>query len=595
MFKSMRKNAKIVFYIIAGVFIFSMGFMGLGGRNGIFSNRSTVGVIAGKKIQYSEFNEYFTQYYGNWLQQHPDQEPDDKKLNDEAWDKFVAKKLYDMEIKRRHIKVTTQDELDRLENPSDDIKSIKQFQTNGKFDKEKYLKMMDENIQFANAVVDNIHQTLPYEKLFDAVKAEVTVTDEEVKEDYIKKNDKADVKIIYFDYKKAEKPEITDDEIKKYYDEHKEDYKEPPARKLKYVKIVIKPSSADSLKAKAKADSIYQLAIKKDADFAELAKEYSEGPTGPKGGDLGYFTFERMVKPFSEAAFSMKVGEVSKPVLTRFGYHIIKVFDKRKNKDKKEEVKASHILIKIEPSEKTKEELEKQADDFAKLAKEKGFEEAAKEMNLKVDETKEFNEKSKFIPGIGRAEELVKFAFSHKKSDITEPKLINKKEYVIAQVSYVVGDHYKSLEDAKASIKRKLESEKKREIIQKQAEEFMKKYPKEKWLEMAKKEGWEIVEAKDITKEKYISKIGKVDDLLNAIFKTEEGQFTELVKTKKGTYLAYVEKRNKPDMEKFEKEKEKLKEKMLNEKQNKHLSEWWKKLKEDAKIIDKRKDFYPFL
>ena len=592
MFKSMRKNAKIFFYIIAGVFIFSMG---LGGVKGFLRPRGVIGVIAGKKIRYPEFNEYFSQYYGNWIQQNPDKEPDEKKLNNEAWDRFVSKILYDMEIKKRHIKVTTEDEIKKLDNPSDDIKQIKQFQTNGKFDKAKYQKMIEENPDFANALIDNIHQTLPYEKLFDAVKAEVKVTDEDVKEDYIKKNDKADVKIIYFDYKKVDNPKIEDSEIEKYYNEHKEDYKEPPARKLKYVKYAIKPSKADSMRAKAKADSIYQLAIKKDADFAELAKEYSEGPSGPKGGDLGYFTFERMVKPFSEAAFSMKKGEISKPVLTRFGYHIIKVFDKRKNDKGKEEVKASHILIKLEPSEETKNMIEKEVDDFYEMAKEKGLEEVAKEKNLKVEETREFNEKSKFIPGIGRAEDLVKFAFENKEGKIAEPILVNKKEYVVAQISYVVGDHYKSLEDAKKSIERKLMTEKRREITQKMAEEFIKKYPKDKWFEMAKKEGWEIVEAKDINHDKYISKIGKVDDLLNAIFKTEEGQFTDLVKTKKGTYIAYIEKRNKPDMKKFEEEKEKLKKQMLERKQNKHLSEWYKKLKEDAKIIDNRKDYYPFL
>jgi hypothetical protein len=190
---------------------------------------------------------------------------------------------------------------------------------------------------------------------------------------------------------------------------------------------------------------------------------------------------------------------------------------------------------------------------------------------------------------------LVKFAFENKKGKVAEPILVNKKEYVVAQISYVVGDHYKSLEDAKKSIERKLMTEKRREITQKMAEEFIKKYPKDKWFEMAKKEGWEIVEAKDINHDKYISKIGKVDDLLNAIFKTEEGQFTDLVKTKKGTYIAYIEKRNKPDMKKFEEEKEKLKKQMLERKQNKHLSEWYKKLKEDAKIIDNRKDYYPFL
>jgi peptidyl-prolyl cis-trans isomerase C len=65
------------------------------------------------------------------------------------------------------------------------------------------------------------------------------------------------------------------------------------------------------------------------ADFAELAKEKSTGPSGQNGGDLGYFTKERMVAPFAEAAFSMESGAVSDPVETEFGWHVIKVEDKR--------------------------------------------------------------------------------------------------------------------------------------------------------------------------------------------------------------------------------------------------------------------------
>ena len=67
------------------------------------------------------------------------------------------------------------------------------------------------------------------------------------------------------------------------------------------------------------------------ADFAELAREHSTGPTGPRGGDLGYFTRESMAEPFSAAAFSLDIGAIGPdPVKTEFGWHVIKVIDKRR-------------------------------------------------------------------------------------------------------------------------------------------------------------------------------------------------------------------------------------------------------------------------
>ncbi len=142
---------------------------------------------------------------------------------------------------------------------------------------------------------------------------------------------------------------VTDEEVKAEYEKVKDHYKsDKPRVRASHILIPIgpkdrlrpapgkapaeEPSEAEKKKweaeALAKANEIYAKATASGADFAQLAREYSEGPSGPKGGDLGIFTKDRMVEEFSEAAFSMKVGEVSKPVKTKFGYHIIKVTGK---------------------------------------------------------------------------------------------------------------------------------------------------------------------------------------------------------------------------------------------------------------------------
>ncbi|MBK6917857.1 MAG: peptidylprolyl isomerase [Deltaproteobacteria bacterium] len=80
--------------------------------------------------------------------------------------------------------------------------------------------------------------------------------------------------------------------------------------------------------AKAKAEEIYKLVTAPDADFAAIAKDKSTGPSAAKGGDISIFTADRMAEEFSKVAFEMNVGDVSKPVKTKFGYHIIKLTGK---------------------------------------------------------------------------------------------------------------------------------------------------------------------------------------------------------------------------------------------------------------------------
>lgn len=84
------------------------------------------------------------------------------------------------------------------------------------------------------------------------------------------------------------------------------------------------------VKTEEKAKEIYEM-IAHDGDFVELAKKHSTGPSGPNGGDLGYFGKGQMVPEFSKAAFALKVGEVSPPVKTQFGWHLIKLEDRRQS------------------------------------------------------------------------------------------------------------------------------------------------------------------------------------------------------------------------------------------------------------------------
>ena len=137
---------------------------------------------------------------------------------------------------------------------------------------------------------------------------------------------------------------IADDEIKKYYEEHKKRYelKEQVRASHILLKTNARDDKAKQDAAKKKADEVYAEVSKAGADFAALAKKHSQGPTAARGGDLNFFTKGRMVPAFEKVAFAMKKGEISKPVKTQFGWHVIKVTDKKEGRQRAfDEVKPS--------------------------------------------------------------------------------------------------------------------------------------------------------------------------------------------------------------------------------------------------------------
>jgi peptidyl-prolyl cis-trans isomerase C len=123
---------------------------------------------------------------------------------------------------------------------------------------------------------------------------------------------------------RAREERISEERLQQAYNDYRK--KNPPTDQVRARHILVeKEAKAEDLIAK----------LDEGAEFTALAKEHSSGPSGQKGGDLGYFSKDKMVKPFAEAAFAMKTGEYSdEPVKTQFGWHVIKVEDKRSREPK---------------------------------------------------------------------------------------------------------------------------------------------------------------------------------------------------------------------------------------------------------------------
>ena len=180
--------------------------------------------------------------------------------------------------------------------------------------------------QKVNDQMAGIRKRFPNEEEFKKALASMGLTEEEVRTQ-IQRG--LSIRGL-IDQKVANSIVVTDEETKAYYDNNPQFFKQPEQVKASHILIKVEPTADDATKAAArkKIEDIRKK-LTDGGDFAELAKEYSEGPSAPKGGDLGYFRRGQMVKAFDDTAFSMKINKVSGLVETRFGYHLIKVYDKK--------------------------------------------------------------------------------------------------------------------------------------------------------------------------------------------------------------------------------------------------------------------------
>ena len=216
------------------------------------------------------------------------------------------------------------------------------------------------------------------------------------------------------------------EKVKEYYSKNVSEFHK--AKKVKARHILVSFKDAKSAQGKAKdrskeeakkrAEAILQKVRESGADFAEIAADETDEPSGKtKGGDLGYFAKEDMAKEFSDAAFNMKLGETSGVVESPFGFHIIKVEGVQEAVDKKLEDETNEIAKKIIEKEKQPEVLAERAGNVLKALKEgKTVNQLIDQYKVKWTTTGDFSLTAKYIPTIGTDTNVRDAVLSLKKS-----------------------------------------------------------------------------------------------------------------------------------------------------------------------------------
>ncbi|MBT8234981.1 MAG: peptidylprolyl isomerase [Bacteroidia bacterium] len=293
--------------------------------------------------------------------------------------------------------------------------------------------------------------------------------------------------------------------------------------------------------AEAKANEVLAEALKPDTDFATLARNNSDGPSAPQGGDLGFFQEGIMTPKFNDFAFGNPVGHVGL-VETEFGYHIVKVMEKQ------DLVQIATLSREIEPSEATINTLFTDATKFemATTSGDKAFTDVARESEYIIRPVNQIKAMDENLPGLGAQRNIVQWAFNND-TEVGDIKRFNiNNGYAVVQLTAKYREGLMAVEDASATVLPQIRKDKK-------AEQIMMANAGKSLEDLASANNTVISTATALTvKAPTIAGAGREPLVVGTAFALEQGATSGLIKGETGIFMIEVTKKEvAPELENY--------------------------------------------
>ena len=619
---NMRSRMQVVMWTILVLFVISMAIGGLVGGASIGDifgqqNGNHIGSLNGKPILYEDFNRLVNAEVTRLQSQSTQDISDEDReyIRAVVWERIIQDLLIQEQIEENNIVISDEEVLYQLKNnPPAFLQGSAAFQTDGRFDLEKYMDAILNPGQLDWRPIEEFMRDvyLPNYKLQQLVVNSASASEQDIIDSYRKRFVNYKIEILhitdkvldggaskdFFDNMMSGRP--TEQELTELYKENIEDYKQSEMRYMKYVKWPIVSSYNDSLRIKLEAENL-MYRIKQGENFADIANAYTEDPSNNivgsdvlKGGMLGWFGKGQMVSEFDKATFETNKGDLVGPVLTDFGYHVIKVNDKRTLEDGTEQVNASHILLSISPGKDTESDLRDMASIFSLDAQESGFAELADSLDMVIGDASGVQKESIFIQDVGVARDAVRFAFNSDPGDISD--VVSNDNYVlIFYLDSISEEETMSFESVKEELEVEYLAAAKKENINNIAQEISKEFNGDgvSLLDISKNNpDFEYVSEDSGNLVGSFESIGKSNYLAGALLNANANDTFGPLPTIRGQAFIKVLEIDEVNESDFEEKKESLKFSLIIQRQNLIWGHWLQALRDESDIEDYRFDFY---
>ncbi len=593
--RAMRDSAKWMMLILGIAFVAWLVLEGIqeAGMGGNDPN-PVVGRVGDRQIRYAEWNRYLQEQLDLARQQREGGLTDEERrqLTEGAWEQLVNDLLIRQELDRLGIGVTDAEIREAFRtSPPPDLVAHPAFQTDGRFDPEKYRQF------FASGNVDRnlllqieswYRESLPQQKLFSRVSEGVFVSEAELWRHWRDQRETARARFVSLDPTEvvpAEAVEVTDAEVERYYREHQDDFARPASAILHVASFPLAPSATDSAEARERIEELRSSVASGERSFGEAAELVATDPEAASG-EPRVRTPRQLEPALAEAAFSAPVGEISEPVTTPSGLHLLRV-ERRWDRDS---VELRHLTVPLEPSRATEDEVFDRIDRLEAIALRSDLPTAADSVGVAIRREVTVRAGAEFVPGIGALGVAVDWAFDpeNQPGDLS-PFFEGPDAFHVAELVARQPAGTRPLSEMADQIRDRLAFEKRKQAAAARLDEALAELaPQESFDALAARHGWEVRTSDPFRRIDFVPGLGQGTEAVGVAFGLEPGGRSGAVDA--GDRVAAVEllERHAPDRAEFEERKDELRAQVTMQRRQQYIQAWLEGLREEAQVRDMR-------
>ena len=594
----MRGAAKYIWLFIVVAFV--GGFLlvetsGLLGRTPV-TPTTAVAIVNRHEILYNDY----VQQYQNDLQNEQQREgrtlteDEVRRVQNATFDRMIMDVLLQQEYERRGI-VVTNDEIKEYAQfaPPPWIQQSPDLQTDGKFDLQKYRRFLASSYARQSGVLAALEQyyraEIPRRKLLEQIGGGIYVTDAELWRIWQDQHDSAQVSFVAFRPQNdtALARSISDADLRDYFDKHKEEFRRPGRAVLSVGQIPRVVTPADSAAVRDHAIALRN-EIMSGAKFEDVAKrESADTVSGQNGGDLGRGGKGRFVAPFEQAAYGLKVGEISQPVLTQFGYHLIKLDDR-----KGDTLALRHILLRVQPSDSNQARIDHQADELSRLAasSEQGakLDTAARKLGIKVFKVVAFEDEpatheGRTVPSVSA------WAFGGAHAGETSELFDDESGYYLARLDTLVSGGEPNFDAVKGEVRQAVVSSRALDRLAPKAQQLASVAAKSTLETAAAQQKSDVQHSPMFTRGTFVPGIGQFNEAVGTSFGLPVGAVGAPARTSEAIFVLRVDKRVQADSAAWVKQTAQQRQYRLQQLQQQRVQMYLQDIRQSAKVDDRRK------